>query len=1101
MRVLVAPPGTSSEAVFDRLRAWSGAGMLHPFCWREAPVGEPIESSVDVRLVDRGQVREVSLSEALDRTVPAEFALVGVCAATAGEGFDERFHETLSACVTAAMGVVPFAQERPIQASIVVAPAEIGQRVPPGLFRPKWAACLYVAPEDRGEPNDPNHLAGNEQIFPAHAAHAVMTLVDGWIDQARDGESVLQALARRQPQLSPARVQVARSFSRAIDYGYLADHVSATIFHAGESWPNPNRDRFERLESTDALTPRVVGAYMKQHAGVLGLSKFEPIPMPEREELGLLEALRRLIREIIARLRRKPFDWAEEKLIALHDRAADRIERMSGGELKVKHWGKRVPPDGRLLDLTEHLERPLAVPGGAVGPAWTDLRMVALGLVDGSPLPPAVDEVVQLPKGRRAVVTEPGRIVPEPTLPLPVLEGLPAPTDDDRVCDPLRLDPAFARERVGDEAEEGLDIRPALAEWAEPHQKTPIWRIGFSIARDLRTARSEAAAPPPPPAVESPEAAEQRRQDSKERGRHLRRSILLSTLAAAVAAALVWVYVPLIPRIPALAGVAILWLFSLAVAARNRWRADEEALRAILERQLTVLNAALLRAQRLGDEIRLEKRYREFLDWAEMTGWFVHRPWLGKPLGQVDLAPRLDVATLPAAVEVAVGEVTDQDIMGLANRSGRDLFQPGWLAGIYETVEGETGTEAGLAEGLDEVQAKAELFDPAGDTDGPDSDLRLMRTAVRNGNHRAIEDNPLSRGLLAFIDGIPLDGLARGVRMARPADGATDAQPVDALPPAAAWFEPPENLRVLLAALRPTVVRVEVRTADGTGGGTGVVIDGQGLVATARHVVDGATEVVVVLPGGGKLDAEVRHIAPDTDLAVIAVTTDGELQAVTLAPETRELEQGQPVVTLGHPKLLSGDATFGWGLVTATRRQIHLIDPPPGLAAIEVVEASYNAAAGASGSPVFDLDGRLVAIHCAGAVELSDDPRAAYLSCAVPVRDLRGLLQSGGTPVPSSSEPAAAPRARRREGLQTASAFLSELFDVDPGLALLPQHWASRNGAHEIEETMPQAPVSLQVPRKPPLDVDYTKPLRVLAHRVELAHSVPAEELVSCAGE
>src|SRR5439155_27099425 len=111
--------------------------------------------------------------------------------------------------------------------------------------------------------------------------------------------------------------------------------------------------------------------------------------MPEPTKLGLLDALRRLVAERWARIRRKPFDWAGNTARRLHDAAAARIERLAGpdSDIRVRSWHEGRPRDGdgmHLDDLCEHLDRPFFVPDGAVGPAWTELRHLSLGLVDGS---------------------------------------------------------------------------------------------------------------------------------------------------------------------------------------------------------------------------------------------------------------------------------------------------------------------------------------------------------------------------------------------------------------------------------------------------------------------------------------------------------------------------------------------------------------------------------------------------------------------------------------------------------------------------------------------------------------------------------------------
>src|SRR5215831_1794966 len=76
--------------------------------------------------------------------------------------------------------------------------------------------------------------------------------------------------------------------------------------------------------------------------------------------------------------------------------------------------------------------------------------------------------------------------------------------------------------------------------------------------------------------------------------------------------------------------------------------------------------------------------------------------------------------------------------------------------------------------------------------------------------------------------------------------------------------ETPSEARVLsrafaqvARAIGPSVVRIEVESADEEATASGVLIDTQGNVVTSSHVVDGAKRVEVVLLDGRRLAARV----------------------------------------------------------------------------------------------------------------------------------------------------------------------------------------------------------------------------------------------------
>ena len=67
----------------------------------------------------------------------------------------------------------------------------------------------------------------------------------------------------------------------------------------------------------------------------------------------------------------------------------------------------------------------------------------------------------------------------------------------------------------------------------------------------------------------------------------------------------------------------------------------------------------------------------------------------------------------------------------------------------------------------------------------------------------------------------------------------------------------------------PSIVAVEVPSAFGVGGGSGVVYSPDGYILTNHHVVGGAEQIGVVFADGGRWNAELIGTDPLTDIAVI----------------------------------------------------------------------------------------------------------------------------------------------------------------------------------------------------------------------------------------
>ncbi|MCK6209804.1 trypsin-like peptidase domain-containing protein [Georgenia sp. EYE_87] len=170
------------------------------------------------------------------------------------------------------------------------------------------------------------------------------------------------------------------------------------------------------------------------------------------------------------------------------------------------------------------------------------------------------------------------------------------------------------------------------------------------------------------------------------------------------------------------------------------------------------------------------------------------------------------------------------------------------------------------------------------------------------------------------------------------------------------------------AAVRPSVVAIDVRTAAGSGSGSGFVLDKEGHILTNDHVVGDAVDggLVVTLSDGRMYQATIAGTDPATDLAVITLTDPpDDLKPATLG-DSEEVVVGDAVVAVGNPLGLSSTVTTG--IVSALDRPVTTSEAPqaPGQQGTTVttnaiqVDAAINP--GNSGGPLFDATGRVIGI-------------------------------------------------------------------------------------------------------------------------------------------
>ena len=147
------------------------------------------------------------------------------------------------------------------------------------------------------------------------------------------------------------------------------------------------------------------------------------------------------------------------------------------------------------------------------------------------------------------------------------------------------------------------------------------------------------------------------------------------------------------------------------------------------------------------------------------------------------------------------------------------------------------------------------------------------------------------------------------------------------------------------------------RVPNSTGSGSGVIVDPNGHIITNNHVVGDATEVEVRLSDKTKLFAQVVGKDPDTDLAVLKVTTDHPLPAARFGDSTG-VKVGQWVLAVGNPFGL--DRTVTLGVVSGIGRENINLSRYENFIQ---TDASINP--GNSGGPLFNLRGDVIGINTA----------------------------------------------------------------------------------------------------------------------------------------
>ena len=140
------------------------------------------------------------------------------------------------------------------------------------------------------------------------------------------------------------------------------------------------------------------------------------------------------------------------------------------------------------------------------------------------------------------------------------------------------------------------------------------------------------------------------------------------------------------------------------------------------------------------------------------------------------------------------------------------------------------------------------------------------------------------------------------------------------------------------------------------GAGSGFIIDAAGLVVTNNHVIGEASQVIVSMPGGEDIPAQVIGGDELTDIALLRIPPRPGMASVPWG-SSAAMRVGQWVMAAGNPFGLGGTVTTG--IVSARGRDL---GAGPFDDFIQT-DAAINP--GNSGGPLFNLAGEVIGINTA----------------------------------------------------------------------------------------------------------------------------------------
>jgi S1-C subfamily serine protease len=177
--------------------------------------------------------------------------------------------------------------------------------------------------------------------------------------------------------------------------------------------------------------------------------------------------------------------------------------------------------------------------------------------------------------------------------------------------------------------------------------------------------------------------------------------------------------------------------------------------------------------------------------------------------------------------------------------------------------------------------------------------------------------------------------------------------------------------------------------ADGENGGlgTGVIINAEGAILTANHVVDGAKSIRVTFIDGSSSNATVISSEPDRDIAVLKADRNPEV--VVPAVMGGGVRVGDEAFAIGHPLGLVDSMSSG--VISGLNRSIPVGDDRT-LDGLIQFDTAVNP--GNSGGPLLNRAGQVVGIVTALA-NPSEQGVFIGIGFAVPIGAAAGVAGAG----------------------------------------------------------------------------------------------------------
>lgn len=166
------------------------------------------------------------------------------------------------------------------------------------------------------------------------------------------------------------------------------------------------------------------------------------------------------------------------------------------------------------------------------------------------------------------------------------------------------------------------------------------------------------------------------------------------------------------------------------------------------------------------------------------------------------------------------------------------------------------------------------------------------------------------------------------------------------------------------------------------GSGSGVIISADGYVVTNNHVIEGATEIVVILNTGDNHSAKLVGTDAKTDLAVLKIEAEG-LTYAKLGVSS-DLRVGETAIAIGNPLGQEFAGTTTQGIISGLNRSVTIDNKT-----LNLIQTDAAINPGNSGGALVNTYGEVIGINTA---KISSSQYEG-LGFSIPIDDAKPIIE------------------------------------------------------------------------------------------------------------